>query len=206
MGRIISKTRTYKTSGYGNRGWSSRHDYGHSYGSGFSWGRRSWIGLVVVGVIIAIGAGFIFWGSKKADENARKESPQAVTAAFMQDLSTGNEGAAMNFVEEGDAAATAEVEGLFEKYSGQTMGEDYINWTGLSYGVENISDTEVSVLVSGIAELIEVEVETGYDSYGDEYEDRTETLEDTVEFKDKEFKLKKSNEEWFVSEVPDTIF
>lgn len=207
MRRIISRTRTVRPPRYEQPRQISRFRR-PPIGRGFRPTRKA-SGIAVLIVILLVGGiiAWVFWSSRKSVEKARKAGPDAVVEQVILALGQGKEGRAGNFVKEGNTATSTQVSSLFANYREYTsLGEDYIDWSNMKYEVKSISDTEAQVEVSGTAEIIEVDTTTWTDEYGQETEETTKASLGKYSFSGIIFGLKKTGEEWFLSEVPSRIF
>lgn len=227
MRRIISRTRTGNSTGFGRgprrfgfgRDYEHDHDYERDVDrevrerlnereAGGPPKKTSPIAIVIVLVVIAglIGAA-VWWGSKSTQET-KQTGPQAVTEAVINALGNNSIATAKNYVAEGDASVTTQVDNLFKNYEGYFIYEDdYIKWENMTYAPKDQTDSAATVEVAGTAVIVEVTYEEVWDDFEEDYvEEKVESSDEEYDFSPVEFKLKKVGEEWYLLQVPATIF
>ena len=169
--------------------------------------KKSPWGIIIIIIIIGAVIYFATRGSSESTEETRQTAPEEVVKAVIVALGQNNKTTAKSYVASGDSAVTAQVDALFNNYSGYfTHGDDYLSFSGMNYVLINPSETEATVTVSGSAEAVEVSYEYDEDEWGDEVEYEVEAVVDEATFSTVVFNLTKTGEQWYLSQVPSTIF
>lgn len=208
MRKIISRKRKIIRSSSSNSVNPSSSFWNSKSGTGNSNKRKKSSVLLIV-FIIMIGIGmyfFVNWYSTRTAEKARKESPNKVVQELIHALGRGNKSQGEKFIKGDDNNASAQLSILFGNYSQYTVGDDYIEWSKMRYELKEGTEEIAEIVLSGDAEIIEVEKNTYIDVNGNEIEEKAETSVDQYGFFNVSFKLKKIGGEWFLVEIPDKIF
>ncbi|MFH1597448.1 MAG: hypothetical protein ABIB97_00050 [Patescibacteria group bacterium] len=168
--------------------------------------KKSPWGIIIIIVIIGVVIYFATKGGSETTNTTKQAGPEAIVKAVITALGDNSKATAMNYVASGDTAVNNQVDTLFNNYSGYFIyDDDYIDFTTTTTVVSQ-SDTEAVIAVTGSADVVEVTYDVYDDEWGDEVEDKVEAVTDEFSFSDIRFSLKKSGEEWNLSEVPSKIF
>lgn len=169
--------------------------------------KKSPWGIIIIVIIIGVVIWAVFRGSSGTTNETKQAGPEAVVRAVIASLGQNNKTTAKQYVATGDSTTSSQVDTLFNNYSGYFIyDDDYVDITLTSTNLTNVSDTEARVDISGTAEVVEVTYEIDEDEWGEEIEHKIEAVVDEFTFANIRFGLTKTGEEWFLLEVPATIF
>jgi len=208
MRKIISHKRKITRSSNSNQV-NPSSSFWNSKSGNESTNRRKKGSVLLIVFVIMLGIGmyfFVNWYSTRTAEKARKESPNKVVQELIHALGRGNKSQGEKFIKGDDNSASTQLSVLFSNYSQYTIGDDYIEWSRMRYESKEETEEMAEITLSGDAEIIEVEKNTYTDINGDEIEEEIETSVEQYSFTEINFKLKKFGDEWFLIEIPDTIF
>lgn len=170
--------------------------------------KASPVAIVIIVVIVGALIGAAIWWGSKSTEDTRQAGPEAVTKAVVEALGTNSTATAKKYVAEGDSSTNTQVDNLFTNYADYFyIEDDYIKWEDMTYSITAQDDSSATVEVSGTAVIVEVDYIETWDDFEEDYvEEKIETAVVENDFSQAVFKLKKVGEEWYLDQVPSTIF